>query len=162
MSQVFKRGNAAVESNLTPMIDVTFLLIIFFVLVSRIVDIERVDLALPQPEDPASMKVGDEPRAVVNIMPDPDGGAQAYRLGTRSFAPDEAGQEAVIERLAELYRANPELHVTLRADYRTEYRAIAPVMRAVSRAARRSGRDEALARVNLAIMRDDRGGGGPP
>ena len=47
MSSVFKRGNAKIEANLTPMIDVTFLLIVFFVLVSQIVEVENVPMSLP-------------------------------------------------------------------------------------------------------------------
>ena len=46
MSAVFKRGRAEVHANLTSLIDVTFLLIVFFVLVSQIVDAEN-DCQLP-------------------------------------------------------------------------------------------------------------------
>ena len=54
MSRAFRRGRTDVQANLTPMIDVTFLLIVFFVLVSQIVEVENVDLLLPELEDPAT------------------------------------------------------------------------------------------------------------
>ncbi len=54
MSAVFKRGNAEVRANLTPMIDVTFLLIVVFVLVSEIVEAESVEMKLPVPVEMSS------------------------------------------------------------------------------------------------------------
>ena len=44
MSTVYRRGPAAIEANLTPMIDMTFLLIVFFVLVSQISELEVVEM----------------------------------------------------------------------------------------------------------------------
>ena len=40
-------ASARIEANLTPMIDVSFLLIVFFVLVSRISGGERTPMELP-------------------------------------------------------------------------------------------------------------------
>ena len=54
MSSIFRRGPAQAQANITPMIDVVFLLIVFFVLVSQIVDLESVDLDLPTPEHAAT------------------------------------------------------------------------------------------------------------
>ena len=44
MPRIHKRGPAEIHANLTPMIDVTFLLIVFFVLVSQIVEVENVEI----------------------------------------------------------------------------------------------------------------------
>ena len=54
MSVLFKQDRGQVQANLTPMIDVTFLLIVFFVLVSQIVEVENVDLDLPTPREPVA------------------------------------------------------------------------------------------------------------
>ena len=54
MSAIYKRQNAELSANLTPMIDVTFLLIIFFVVVSQIVEVENAELDLPRPDNAAS------------------------------------------------------------------------------------------------------------
>ena len=64
-----KHQRPPIHANLTPMIDVTFLLIIFFVLVSQIVEVENVDLGLPSPEDPASQLAGEQQRVVINVVP---------------------------------------------------------------------------------------------
>jgi biopolymer transport protein ExbD len=157
MSAVFKRGNANVQANLTPLIDVTFLLIVFFVLVSQIVEAEHVEMDLPQPREAASHRPGDENRVVINLLPGPpaSGSILGYRLGGREFMPGREGVEQLTERLAEMYRANPTLHINLRADRSTHYEWIDPVMQAISRAARLSGQPDAIARVNLAITRRD-------
>jgi biopolymer transport protein ExbD len=155
MSAVFKRGNAEIEANLTPLIDVTFLLIVFFVLVSRIVEVEHVPMDLPEPRHAASHRLGDEGRVVINIALAADGQPSAYRLGAREFPAGREGADMLAERLAEMYRTNPSLHVNLRADRLTQYEWIDPVMQAVGRAARHVGHPDAVARVNLVIARRD-------
>jgi len=60
------RGVSAINANMTPMIDVTFLLIVFFVVVSQIVDRDVVPMDLPTPnqavsgisEEPAGHAIG--------------------------------------------------------------------------------------------------------
>ena len=155
MSIACKRGPAQIEANLTPMIDVTFLLIVFFVLVSQIVELENVDLQLPAPTDPMSELAGDEQRAVVNVVPRPGGDILEYRLGGQSYAADRHGIAAMTARLASMYRNNPGLSVNLRADAGTHYRWVEPVMQAVSTAALQSGREMAAARVNLVVVREE-------
>jgi hypothetical protein len=81
MSVLYKRGNAEIYGNLTPMIDMTFLLIVFFVLVSRIVDRESVDMNLPQPRKALAEKVSQEQRVVINVLPLPGGEIGGYRVG---------------------------------------------------------------------------------
>lgn len=151
---VHHRGPARVEANLTPMIDVTFLLIVFFVLVSRIVDVEHVDLELPRPDDPASAPLGDESRVVINIVPGASGTAEAYRLGSREFPPNEAGLEQLTARLAEALASSPSTQVNLRADQGTHYEWINPVIDAVPEAARASGRPNLTPRLNLVVVRE--------
>ena len=155
MSATCKRGPARVEANLTPLIDVTFLLIVFFVLVSQIVELENVDLDLPAPIDPVSELAGDEQRAVVNIVPKPGGDILEYRLGGKSYAADREGLNAITARLTSMYQNNPGLAVNLRADASTHYRWVEPVMQAVSAAAMLSEREMAVARVNLVVVRED-------
>ncbi len=156
MSAATKRGPAVVEANLTPMIDVTFLLIVFFVLVSQIVELENVDLNLPTPTDPISEMAGDEQRAVVNVKPKPGGGdILEYRLGGKSYAADRDGLAAMTARLTSMYRSNPGMSVNLRADAGTHYRWVEPVMQAVSNAALLSERESGVARVNLVVVRED-------
>jgi biopolymer transport protein ExbD len=155
MPSVFKRGNAEIESNLTPMIDVTFLLIVFFVLVSQLVEAEHVDMDLPAPEQPVTEPIDDAPRTVINLVPGDDGAISMYRIGTRTFPADAEGVAAMTERLIEIYLANPHVELNLRADRATHYRWVDPVMQSIAEAARRVGDPELIARVNLVVVRDE-------
>ncbi len=144
-----------IAANLTSMIDVVFLLIVFFVLVSQIVEVENVDLDLPRPQDAASELPGEQPRIVINVLPGAAGQAGGYQMAHRRYPADTAGMESLASSLAALYRENPALGVNLRADRYTHYRWVEPVLQAVSTAARLSGRDDVRGRVNLVVVRED-------
>ncbi len=144
-----------IEANLTPMIDVTFLLIIFFVLVSQIVEVESVQMALPAPQEPASRLAGDEHRAVINVIPASGGKASGYRLGNRTYAANTRGLEQMTAALSARYQDNPALSVNLRADRSTHYQWVEPAMEAVSTAARRAGHPQPAPRINLVVVRED-------
>lgn len=155
MSIATKRGMARVEANLTPMIDVVFLLIVFFVLVSQIVDLENVKMKLPSLIDPASEFAGEEQRVVVNVEPGIDGDVNRYKLGGVYYAADLKGIKDMTTHLAELYKANPSLSVNLRADAGTHYQWVEPVMQAVANAATLSQQSNAVPRINLVVIRED-------
>lgn len=126
------------ELHLTPLIDLGFLLIVFFVLVARITSTERVPLTPPSPRDPASEKPGEDPRLVLNVLPAPDRGgddAAAFVLGGERFRDDIGGRSALRERLTELYRVNPDLRINLRADRAARYERVEPTMRLIVAAA---------------------------
>lgn len=162
MSALYKRGTAQISGNLTPMIDMTFLLIVFFVLVSRIVSSENVDLRLPEPINPETITLAEENRIVINIKPAESGGAiLGYRMGGRDFPPDAAGLQSMTEQLTELYRSNPAINVNLRADRRTHYELVEPVMQMISDAARQAHASiegapaGTAARVNLVVATEN-------
>ena len=155
MSIATKRGLARVEANLTPMIDVVFLLIVFFVLVSQIVDLENVELELPSLIDPASKIAGEEQRVVVNVEPGIDGDVSRYKLGGQFYTADLQGIKDMTAHLAELYKINPLLSVNLRADAGTHYQWVEPVMQSVANAAILSEQPTAVPRVNLVVIRED-------
>ncbi len=154
MSMLFQRGQARIEANMTPMIDMTFLLIVFFVLVSEIVDLESVEMSLPRPREPASELASDESRAVINVVPAPAGRAAGYKLGSRLFAADAEGVEALTRALAAVFQESPALRVNVRADRATHYRWVQPALRSVAEAARHSDRPTP-AGVNLVVVRED-------
>ena len=154
MSVLFKLQRPEVAANLTPLIDVTFLLIIFFVLVSQIVEVENVDMDLPAPRDPASELAGEELRVVINVLPGAGGRATGYRLRGRTYPAGTEGVQRLAAGLAALYRDNPALTVNLRADRSTHYLGVEPVLQAVSAAARLSGHPNVSGRVNLVVTRE--------
>lgn len=140
-----------IGANLTSMIDIIFLLVVFFVLVSRISEVEQVPLELPEPIDPAASNASEQARAVVNLSADLDGAPLNLRLNTAEFPITATGFLAFSGELAGLLDRNPELEVTLRADHRISYQVVSSVLDAVSQAgvAGDSARD---IRMNLVII----------
>lgn len=161
MSRVFPRGRASIEANLTPMIDMTFLLIVFFVLVSRISEVENVPMELPEPRHAATVPPPEEGRVVLNVLPGEGHVAEAYRVGAAQFPPTAAGREALAAHLSGIFRSQREAQVNLRADRRTAYSEIAPAIEAVSAAARAASGAEAV-RLNLVVISEDRTRGEAP
>lgn len=136
------------------MIDVTFLLIVFFVLVSQIVDLESVDLELPAPEQAATRLPGEEPRAVVNVLPGADGRSRGYRVAGRDFDPTPQGLAGLRDLLVVLYQATPTMRVNLRADRRTDYRWVSPVLQVIRQAAGIADVGLEGASLNLVVVRE--------
>jgi biopolymer transport protein ExbD len=152
-----RHPNAEIEANLTPMIDVSFLLIVFFVLVSRLSDAEQAELALPSVRAGVAARAEDEARVVVNVLPGEDGAAAGYSAGSRVFPASPDGVAALAAQLAEGYRRNPRLAVHLRADRATRYEWVEPAMRAATTAARMAG-GGALPRLDLVVVEERRDG----
>lgn len=149
---------AAIEANLTPMIDVSFLLIVFFVLVSRISSSEQVPMELASVTAGSATRPREESRLVVNIVPGEGGGAAGYACAGTVAPPTADGIARLAETLTEAYRRNPRLAVRLRADRSTHYAWIEPAMRAAAAAARSAG-GGALPRLDLVVAEEARDGG---
>ena len=92
MSIIHQRGPARPQASLTPMIDVVFLLVVFFVAVSQIVDQDRLVMDLPAPTPSAAHRPVEGPRAVVNVMPGESGTSLGYQIDGLFFTPDKTGQ----------------------------------------------------------------------
>ncbi len=69
MSHVTRRGPVKPSLNITPLIDVVFLLIVFFMIVNNIVTDEVPELQLPELLDPQTSTPEGEGRVIVNIVP---------------------------------------------------------------------------------------------
>jgi biopolymer transport protein ExbD len=137
---------------MTPLIDMAFLLIVFFVLCGQINAVENISLNLPQPTISAARAPGDEPRVIVNVVPASNGAALGYLLGRKSFEPTPTGISQLAKTLAESMRAQPATEINIRADRATEYRWVRPVMDAVSNALVESGVPRERARVKLVVL----------
>ena len=148
-----RTGPPGIHANLTPMIDVTFLLIVFFVVVSQIVEAEHVELELPVLLDPAAEPPGEDERAIVSIVPGPGGGAAGYRLGGERFDADGVGRRELESAIAERLRGQPTLRLNLRADRDARYDEVRPVLESIGRAARRV--PGASPRVHLVLLPED-------
>ena len=155
------RRHADIEPNLTSLIDVTFLLIVFFVLVSHLNEMEAVELNLPRPTEPATIQPEGENQVTLSVIPASGGGGggtiNGYRVGEETFTGDDAGRELLTAHLASLYRLNPTININVRADQSTHFEFVEPALMAVSTAARRVQAEaggKVNSRINLMVVAD--------
>ena len=112
--------------NMTPMIDVVFLLIIFFLVSSHLAKQEtQIELALPTAVSAADYTLADKPRLTINI-----GADGSYSL---------AGRPIAAERLPEQFAAvrdkeGGDVEVRIRGSRLAPYSAAEPIMIACTRA----------------------------
>ena len=148
MSRVIQRGAIAPSMNITPLIDVVFLLIIFFMLVNNIVSEETVDMILPEIEDSQARELGEVDRIVINVAPEPftRKGREEFPLthtGTASYIKGGTGSNSrfefndlpgITEKLKQVKAQRPDVEVLLRADGAIYYDVVQPLMAAVTSA----------------------------
>jgi len=145
MSQVFKRGPAKPKMNITPLIDVTFQLIVFFMLVNTIASEQIIQLVLPDLSNPNTIKLEDGNRLIVNVGTREytsaergrgknvltwPGEAARIRIGNSNFDIGDIGGMANL--MTERNEQNPELRILLRGDAALYYDQMRPVMRAIA------------------------------
>lgn len=126
-----RHGHAPTRGiNMTPMIDVTFLLLFFFMVTSHIASNEKVALELPHPDNNQSAESQVNEKVIVNLRYVPDGAEPAFMLG----AVPVNSMDELIERLDRIGRQNPRTQVILRADRRLSYGRVRDVMHAIAAA----------------------------
>ena len=132
--------------NMTPMIDVTFQLIIFFMLVNNIIAEENVPMIVPDLDEPKTRELGEVERVTVNVAPMPfdmrsrrqgnpldhDGEATRVKIGLAYYPLDDL--DGIRAALAAARQANPEVEIVLRADSAIYYRQVQPIMDAIAAA----------------------------
>lgn len=112
------------DFQMAPMIDMVFLLLVFFMCVSTLAQAEKAK-AVELPESMESEVPEDlSDRGVVTV----DAEGQAY-LGERAVSVAE-----IKATLEQSLQANPRLRITVRADQATPYKAIKRVLRVCSEA----------------------------
>jgi biopolymer transport protein ExbD len=115
----------SVSCNMTPMIDVVFQLIIFFLVSSHLARQEtQMQLPLPAADSGASQEDAQRPRMVINVLSD----------GQWLLSGRQVSQEQLKARIQEaLTEHGPELQVKIRADRQVAYRHVAPITLACHR-----------------------------
>jgi len=109
--------SAGWQFNMTPLIDVTFLLLTYFMLASHFASAEKPDLKLPRPDDSQAVEKIQENKLIINMLYRQD----APEPGL-TFGPVEVASMAELgTRLANLAQHNPSVEITLRADRRLRY-----------------------------------------
>lgn len=125
--------------NMTPMIDVSFLLIVFFIVSSHLAQQEiQQELELPRAATGRLLDEETERRVIVNVD------AQ----GEITIAGDTITADGLAPRIAaERARAGDDLEVRIRSDRTVPYRYVEPILLACSRAG--------VWRVTFAVYRRD-------
>jgi biopolymer transport protein ExbD len=122
------RGPADLVLELTPLIDVVFLLLIFFMLATTFMDPEReIDLDLPEATSSLAVETSNDD-LIINVMRD-------GRLKLGESAVDRDGLLAELRRAA---RRDPGTPVTIRGDRRVAHEVIVGVMDACGQAGLRN------------------------
>ena len=126
MQLPLRRSSAADRINMTPMIDVTFLLIIFFLLSSRLAQQEtQMELELPTAVSGRQAVDDARPRLTVNVSAD-----GRVMLGSTQTVVTEMAQRLRIER----ERLGGDLEVRIRADRSVAYDSVEPILLACAEA----------------------------
>lgn len=118
--------NRPVEFNVTPLIDVVFLLIIFFMVSSHLVQQEtQVELALPAAVSGHEIEQSKIARVTINLLPDGE-----LLLGSETVEVEQISRRLDVERR----QTSEDLEVRIRADRTVPYRYVEPVLVACARA----------------------------
>ncbi|GAB4518173.1 MAG: hypothetical protein Tsb0013_22330 [Phycisphaerales bacterium] len=123
-------GRRSLGVNLTPMIDVVFLMIVFFMLVAELTRARALELDPPR-------EAGVEAREDGTLLIQVDGAGGRALAGERWYTLDAGGLEALTERLVGLER------VRLRADRGAAYDGPGAVLGAI--------REAGVLRVELVV-----------
>ena len=121
----FSKGGE-VGFNMTPMIDVVFQLIIFFLVSSHLAK-QEVQYKLPLPEATSGLadKPSEKPRLTVNVLAD----------GTLLFSGRQVSAEELRTQLAtRLQDLGKDVEVRIRGDRGTAYKYVEPVMLSCAKA----------------------------
>ncbi|MCH8853337.1 MAG: biopolymer transporter ExbD [Planctomycetes bacterium] len=120
------------QVNMTSMVDIVFLLIIFFVLVSQFISADNISVELPNPDSSLARAVELPERVVLNcqyVGADATGRAEVrYLLGP--IAVDNVTE--LQARLATVKQTRPDVQVILRADRRIGYNSVREAMQAIA------------------------------
>ena len=120
-----RRRNAAVEVNITPLIDVVFLLLIFFMVSTTFTKESRLQITLPT----ADAERGEAPPESIEITIDREGG---YAIN--GIALINRRRDTLVRGLRELAAGNRDVPVTITADARTAHQAVVTAMEAAGKA----------------------------
>ena len=122
------------QVNMTSMVDIVFLLIIFFVLVSQFISADNILVELPDPERSLAKAVELPERVVLNcqyVDRGPGGRSRArYLLGPIKV---EDVRELEV-RLGAVKKDRPDVQVILRADRKISYDIVRDAMQAIANA----------------------------
>jgi biopolymer transport protein ExbD len=117
-----------------PMIDVIFLLLLFFVIMTSFEAGAKISVQLPEPDHSQAKRDLSSKQVVINceteIPESVEPGNAIYRIAADEPQP----LSAIAARLASAKQANPQLTVVIRADKRLAFAQVKAVMQVVAEA----------------------------
>ena len=122
-----KRRGPMAEINVVPYIDVTFVLLMIFMITAPLVQ-TGVDVDLPQ-ADAAAVDLKDEPPVIVSIKKD---GSFYIDIGDRQDEP--VGEDVLYSQISTVLKNKPQTQIYVRGDHFVEYGKIVTVMAALKAA----------------------------
>ncbi|MEX0939367.1 MAG: biopolymer transporter ExbD [Pirellulales bacterium] len=121
-----RKRTSGASFNMTPMIDVVFLLIIFFLVSSHLAKQEvQLDLDLPAAASGADQEEENRPRVTINVLPRGE-----ILLAGAPVAPSELQRRLQHEAA----RVERDLEVRIRSDRTVPYQYVEPILLACARA----------------------------
>lgn len=126
------RSRGSVGFNMTPMIDIVFLLIIFFLVSSHLAR-QETQLELDLPAAASGRRTEDDDRTrrvIVNVLAQPLSGDGQLMVGGRVLRDGELQKVIEFERR----RAHGPLEIRIRSDRQVPYRRVEPIMVACAKA----------------------------
>lgn len=117
MTRRRKADTGEVSFQITPMIDMTFLLLIFFMVTSKLTD-QQMSVPIKLPVAISSVAPGKAERDIINLD-----GEGNYHIGDR-----RATKEELKAHLQERFRDFPPLQVYLRADKNTPAKKVREII----------------------------------
>lgn len=143
MSQVHQKGRVTPAMNITPLIDVVFLLIIFFMVVSNIAAEERVDIVIPDLDNPELKPIEEGTRIIINVITkvekskrdiDPlnvPGEAEGVKVGAGELIPmSQLGR--LTDTLQPEVKKNQDVELLVRADAALYFEDVQRVLKAIA------------------------------
>jgi biopolymer transport protein ExbD len=127
-----------------PMIDVIFLLLLFFVIMTSFEASAKIRVDVPAPDQSQAQREASPKQVVINceVGEGVAGGKAVYRVAAN---PPET-LDAIAGRLHAARQANPELRVVIRGDRRLAFSEIKAVMQVVS--------DAGVSTMNVAALQE--------
>ena len=114
--------------NMTPMIDVTFLLLTFFMLASHFASAEKLDIELPRPDRNQAVDERFPDKVILNVVDRGDDAEPMWTVG----AVRVGSLAELADRLDRIAEADRQVQVILRADRRLRYGQVRQVMEVVA------------------------------
>jgi len=155
-----KGKGSALNINLTPMIDCTMLLVIFFLLTTEIASSNFIQLKLPKPWESMARERSSANRAVINVIPYSDADIKAgigklEKAMKYQLEPYEYENRTLLNLIPELRRRKAlsdkpdDFTVVIRSDQRIDYTEVEPLFPCIQ--------DAGIIKVQLSAWR--KGGG---